>query len=986
MLPQSAHQLRTQNNQNTNSPASAPFVSQNTSFDTSSYFNLDPNVAAKQMAALNVVNMQRQLINTNVRHPAASPSQIPVGGTTPASFLGGMSSSYNQPNASQGSPHDTSNNMQFSPIAPLSGHSNIQPSSYPSHHNAGLQSNPTSFDPSMQSSNMAARQPPNMANLAVMKQKQRGFLTGLANVHISRGSPLPPALTGVPYPANYDPTTSPWKSVECTNEIGVFRLAGKDVDLLKLWGIVLQLGGGQKITQQNAWSQLLPQFDLPDFLPVPVPNGQRSTATILANYYSAILQPFEEIYRRNVQENNRKAMMTAGRPPGAPGVPNSTPNMHHQAPGAAMAGAASQLPGASGMMGLLNQSVSGTQNLSISINGSSPAPVSQPLPQSPRPQQVAPNTNISGTHGFSDSLAGHSLAQPLGGSTHGNTTPGNAVSEHHEHDVPGMKRRFESEEVDGKRAKLKTGGTELPDAVHATSASMDRSLPPNSTASIPPSSRPRSQFMRTKIEYIPLAREVDTYGGRDLSVLEEEYQRSQRRPMRDINEWGTVDIEALTMSIRSRLTAELSYALTTFTLLSTMKGPTPGSGFPISQCTDLLEEVLDLLEDEAFGGVADTPHYRLTEDTHIPRHRELVTIALDTETLPFAGLKSEQSLRKIDYGPRHRSGNIILAVTNIIRNLSVIPDNVQFMSRHERTMELVLRACGVVTTEDGGPPRPLSLALTIADLINVRKDALHILSNLTPMIAFPPSSPPSETTTRIATRIFELVASVLVEPDDAISPMQMLKLSGVPFQNCRPPSLPDIALDVFTRIAHLDQNRQVFSTIIPQEWIWRLLETLVYRLPVSDPDFAFLSREQWLSYLERTTMAIYTIVFLSPPELKKRIKSDRTLRFSQIMLRMTQRFATTNAVPDARQWFMVTARRAIEAMKVVDDGEDAFDTSQSTQSTLAFGMGFGETGETSVEKGTGLLGGRRDAAWELLMQRDLDLTMFAELESLMRVE
>ncbi|KAG1716559.1 hypothetical protein ID866_611 [Astraeus odoratus] len=528
----------------------------------------------------------------------------------------------------------------------------------------------------------------------------------------------------------------------------------------------------------------------------------------------------------------------------------------------------------------------------------------------------------------------------------------------------------------------------MPTQLPSMPPSTDRPQP--STSSAPPTSsgapRPRPQFLRTKIEYIPLAREVDTYGGRDLNLLEEEYQRAQRRPMRDINEWGTVDIEALTMSIRSRLTIELSYALTTLTLLSTMKGPTPGSGFPIAQCTDLLEEVLDLLEDEAFGDIADPQQHLLTKDTRIPRHRELVGMVYDTECLLFAGLKDGQTLTTRERGLQHRPGNIILAVVNIIRNLSIIPDNLQFLAKHERMLELVLRMSGVVVPQDGGPPRAASPSLTLPEVLQVRKDTIHILSNVASMIIFPVASHPSDSTIRTVTRIFELVASVLIEPADAVPPTQMLKLSGVPFSNCRPPSLPDITLDLFIRIAHPDQNRQMFSKVIPQEWIWRILETLVHRLPVSDPDFTFLGRESWLSYLEKATMAIYTIAFMSPPELKKRIKSDKSLRFSQVMIRMVQRFLSTSSAPETRRWFMVTARRAIEAMKVVDDGEDAFDTSHSTQPTLAFGMGFGETGETVVEKGTGMLAGRRDVAWELLMQRDLDDVLFAELESLIRVE
>ncbi|KAF8844059.1 hypothetical protein BDN67DRAFT_51874 [Paxillus ammoniavirescens] len=95
MLPHSPHQLRNQNSQNANLLPSASFNHQNTSLDPSTYFNLDPNAAAKQMAALNFVNMQRQLTNANARQPAASPSQIhiPVGGTTQASYVNPMSSS-----------------------------------------------------------------------------------------------------------------------------------------------------------------------------------------------------------------------------------------------------------------------------------------------------------------------------------------------------------------------------------------------------------------------------------------------------------------------------------------------------------------------------------------------------------------------------------------------------------------------------------------------------------------------------------------------------------------------------------------------------------------------------------------------------------------------------------------------------------------------------------------------------------------------------
>ena len=61
-----------------------------------------------------------------------------------------------------------------------------------------------------------------------------------------RNTPLPPALTGVPIP-DYDHTNSPWKLIEPSSEVGSFRLAGKDVNLFKLWGLVQHNGGGHAV-------------------------------------------------------------------------------------------------------------------------------------------------------------------------------------------------------------------------------------------------------------------------------------------------------------------------------------------------------------------------------------------------------------------------------------------------------------------------------------------------------------------------------------------------------------------------------------------------------------------------------------------------------------------------------------------------------------------------------------------------------------------
>jgi SWI/SNF chromatin-remodeling complex subunit SWI1 len=96
--------------------------------------------------------------------------------------------------------------------------------------------NPSLLEPSMS-------QNPN-ARTTQLRQQQ--FLNGLHNLMAKRNTPLPPFLTGVPVP-NYDQARSPWAAIEPGSEIGSFKLADKDVNLFKLWGLVFAHGGGQVV-------------------------------------------------------------------------------------------------------------------------------------------------------------------------------------------------------------------------------------------------------------------------------------------------------------------------------------------------------------------------------------------------------------------------------------------------------------------------------------------------------------------------------------------------------------------------------------------------------------------------------------------------------------------------------------------------------------------------------------------------------------------
>lgn len=499
------------------------------------------------------------------------------------------------------------------------------------------------------------------------------------------------------------------------------------------------------------------------------------------------------------------------------------------------------------------------------------------------------------------------------------------------------------------------------------------------------SSRPLRQPSRRKIEYIPLAREIETAGGRDLDAIVHELNLSGQRALKDLSEWGTVDVEALMLSLRSRIATELSYALTTFTVISLIRWKE--TGFAVAQAPDLFEELLDLAEETAFGE-PEEDKFTDDQDTAIITHRHLVDTILEEERQPFAGLKPKQGAKDPSSGIQQRPGDIILCIMVIIRNLSMWPDNLELFSKHGRLLSIILRLCSVKS--DLSSPTPLSPVLTLSDLVQVRKDTVAVLLNIAGSIHFPARSVTSPSLLRDARRAFNLLASYIVDPNEALPPFQCIQRNGppTPTSSLKPPSAIDNALEVFTRLSHPDDNRLVFARAVPQASLWAMIEALVHRLPVTDHDFTVIVRQEWLAYLERTVLALYSLAFLAPPKVKKRVKSDRQLAFPTVMLRLIRKLILGSPVEHRGPW-SVTVRRAVETIKLIDDAGDSFDSSSATVPTLSFGMGYGEHGESRVEKGMGLLSGHQEeVTWGLMMQREIlsDDILFSELVSLVRIQ
>ncbi|KAH8120091.1 hypothetical protein DFH11DRAFT_1838066 [Phellopilus nigrolimitatus] len=759
-----------------------------------------------------------------------------------------------------------------------------------------MQSHPIPNNPNNPA--LVQRQPMTPQQAAAQhKVRQANFLQGLAKIMATRHMPLPSSITGIE--AGYDPVSSPWKNLEPTPEFGGIRLARKDVDLYKLWQIIFTAGGAGKIQQQNAW-----------------PNSP------IAQLYSILLGPFEEIYYKNIPDSQKQALMQQGRLPIAASAGPASFHGHNMSP--------------LGTVGSMAQS--------------------QP---------------------------------PIGAEALGHSFSASSSDFDVDSEARNKRKLDEAEEGNGKRykhdhhvASIQRGGSEAVPNSHAPTSAMAAT---------------RAKPSRRKIEYVPLAREVETAGGRDVNHIQNELTRLSRGlPLRDINEWGKVYVDALTMSLRSRISTELSYGLTTLILLSTMRSAAPDTGFVIGQCEELLDEVLDLLEELAFPCDSEieppATFAAPAHDAELVTNRQLVSLAHDEISYPFASEgKNQGDFDAKVAGPMQRRADIIRLALNILRNLSAVTDNQAFMARHPILIDLLLRIT-CLHSPGGQTPRAASTAFSLPDLIAVRKEVLSIFVNLSGSVNFPSASPSlsSECVEQRARRIVELISSYLVDPAETLNPFAWIMQSGLPLPpHPRAPLLPDAALEVFTRISQPDSNRKIISSSVPQQWLWRLFEALVHRLPSTDHDYKLVIREEsWMSYLEKLVLGLYSLAFLMPPEMKRRVKEDRSLSFAKVMLRFVKRIMSGGpAQAELRMHFASCARRAIETMKVIDDGDDSFDASQPNVPTLSFGVGYGEVGDKKVEKGIGLLGAYRDdVLWQVMLQREMDDVMFTELESLARVE
>lgn len=458
----------------------------------------------------------------------------------------------------------------------------------------------------------------------------------------------------------------------------------------------------------------------------------------------------------------------------------------------------------------------------------------------------------------------------------------------------------------------------------------------------------------------------------------------------------------------------MSYALTTLNLLSTITFP-GNQGFPLKHCEDLLVVLTDLLEETAFGDDnQEEPETVLPKQSlsrwRIVTHHELTRQAANQASSLFAALEEKSDPQRFGgdsvWGSRERAGDLVLTVLNLIRNLSIWPENHEPLSDEPRLIDVVMRLC---TTSPTTPKlQASSPVLTLTDLTKVHDHALTIMANLAGSVKLPLLLP------QTLPRIFKLFSSYLKSPNIAIPPVQTVN-SDHRNQTPFPPPTADLALEAFSRFAQPDDHRSLIAKAIPQEEIFALFEALVHMLPMTNDDYTIMVLssavlEPWVAYAERIVLSLYNLAFLAPPALKKRMR--KFPGFVSVLMRLI-RFYMKGVRPDGvsfvqapsfeKNGFGIICRRGVETLKVLDDGADLF-AEGVDDSVPTFGIGYGEPealsrgrvassgADAGVKQngidaaGWGLLAGDwEDLVEKVLCKDGMEDVLFAQMESLLRL-
>ena len=269
-----------------------------------------------------------------------------------------------------------------------------------------------------------------------------------------------------------------------------------------------------------------------------------------------------------------------------------------------------------------------------------------------------------------------------------------------------------------------------------------------------------------------------------------------KHSMPQLNELGVIDIQALTLSIKSGINGEVRLALDVIAALS------HGSPPPLKECEELLDSLIDCANDQI--EILAESSRKTSDALQVPSYQEMVR-----------GFKTQSyALQEVlEVGsPRYdldRAANRLTSITTILRNLSLLPESYESLREPSviRMMTSVIRYLGT---------RELFLQ-TYQNALDFSKDVIIFLSSLSPFIDL--------TSKDEGLSILHFLLSFAPEPRPITQDQKALFAPYVPVINRYLPH----AVDSLAKLLARDPNRSLYRGIFASE-------------SVSSPPFELLTR------------------------------------------------------------------------------------------------------------------------------------------------
>ncbi|KAI8991944.1 hypothetical protein BDF20DRAFT_904325 [Mycotypha africana] len=429
-----------------------------------------------------------------------------------------------------------------------------------------------------------------------------------------------------------------------------------------------------------------------------------------------------------------------------------------------------------------------------------------------------------------------------------------------------------------------------------------------------------------KIAYIPKTRNVDTYGGVDLKY----FDKFEIKPLTPhLNELGIIDIQALIMSLKSGLKMEVTNALNVLTVLTTESQifhhhhpqQQQQCNLPLMQCDDLLDVLLDYLEEDILGSSSrflSKPSLAASTSTPSAKTATVGTVLtyIDLFDMSLDEMKSlipqlEKSTSDIWMSLRERC----LCIFNIIRNLSFMTDNIEYLARHSRFVRLLCDITGFLSNsydsdnsnsgKDTTGRETWFVGIRLMDTLDFRKSVLMILSNISMFLTLNEK--------KTAAVLVYLVHDFLINGPDTYYSL--------------------LAIETWTKLTVNYENRQLLHTLIEKqdeekenermltliEDIWLELTSVIRRdFFSSDGRVMHAMTSNQLATLELIVMGLYNIVAII--QLSDTIR-QRFLENNKGMGMMIMRLCITLAESGNPQFSLVT-KHGMELIRALICGGD----------------------------------------------------------------